>query len=329
PFGAKTDDRFDDDDVPSDDDSKLADEDAGQLSGSGLDASVALPDAAVDGVHPGDGTTPPPFGDIKVTRADAATPPPPECDPRAKWKTGKTPPELSGVVTNAVFDVTPNGEHWLVGMTEGAEEQLVLFDFPGAGTVVPLPDGYSTEHGAALSADARTLVLSRVDGRGFGSATRDAALGAFGSVSATPFQELNDLATQRLVKLSNPALNNAGTRFYYTQTAVGSDLFQARLTSGRFEPQEQLNTDFLSGDSHFKVLSDLSDDELTLLYWDERPERSASAWRSTVSLPFLDPTTLSTQTEEQVLDPHLGGSCTTLYYRNTAGALFVAKLNTK
>lgn len=291
------------------------------------DSGLSETSDAGDVILRGEGHLPPPFEDVTVTRPDAAAPPPPECDAGFKWGVGTAPPGLEGVVAESIFDVTSDGDHWLVSIAaDGGEAQLVLFDLPGDGKVIRLPNTYALTHGASLSVDGRTLVVARADGRGFGAATRGGTADAFGEFSAAMFNTLNQIADQTMASYSWPVLNAASSRLYYTRIGAGSDVLQARRQSEQFEVGVLLNPDVLQGGPSSKLLSAISNDELTLLFWDEALQRTTAAWRHTLGLPFLETTAVTTESDQQVMDAHLAEGCRTLFYRSASGALLSAKL---
>ena len=207
-------------------------------------------------------------------------------------------------------------------------------DVFGSAAAVTVPVGYGLSAGAALSADAKTLILVASSGQGFGALTRASRTVAFGAVVNTaPFLALNQRAEQTMEQYAAPVLAPNGNSLVFTaftpEPAGGfpvgvvgrSVVYESVWSTGSWAMPSAISHNLFDGTTLKRPLpSGLSSDSRTLFYFDEGTSKEVARFRDRPDAPLYTVVDLGARAGAVP-----NAACNVLYYSSSGDVLFDTK----
>jgi hypothetical protein len=264
--------------------------DAGAGEGGASDAAGASSIAGAAGIAEGGAGT-------GGTSEDGAAgkpvqPGPPLCSATATWATATAVDAVSTARAERLLSVTPD-ELDLAFLREGelyvAHRSKASAAF-AVGASITLPAGWSAKQGAALSSDAKRLVLvSDPDQKKLGELTRATRDQAFaGEVDESPFNDVNQDAIYAGQIYASPVLSAGDDRIYFNSGFPGATstvVVSTRAPGLPWKAPVTLTPTLLDGASGQRRLpTGISADERTLFYFNEESSHEEARFRASSAL---------------------------------------------
>jgi hypothetical protein len=152
---------------------------------------------------------------------------------------------------------------------------------------VTLPEGYTAEHGVALSQDGLRLVLTQADRRAFAEITRSSRDDDFGpTADSSAFFAINDESGYQNYDYGWPLIAVSDQALYYVGQYGNSFVFPSTREAAGWIPGWELYDASSGLGGNARLITGLSADERTLFAFDEHLGYVVSVWRDGPSEPF-------------------------------------------
>ena len=137
----------------------------------------------------------------------------------------------------------------------------------------------------ALSPDGLRLVAVRSDQRAFIELDRSAPMSPFGSPSEESFADINAAAQTLGDRLGDPTIAGDDRAFFYTRALT---VIESNRSSMEPWPEgTEVFVDYSLRPEQRPRLSAVSEDHLTLFFWDDEVLVENAAWRTSLDDPFF------------------------------------------
>jgi len=290
--------------------------------GGGNSSTAAAGDSNAGGTDPGDAS---PSDNGGAVASGRPPPGPSACSETAVW-----------MGSMAVTGIPSGADDVLLSMTS---DELDLAFLQGdalyvahraqasgsfaPGSPIAIPDGWSAEQGAALSADGKRLILVSADQTLLGELTRSTRDVAFaGAVDQSAFATVNQNAVYSGDIYASPTLSPDDLELFFNSAFQGgaSTVVAATRSAGQaWSAATRVISGLLDGtDTTRRLPTGVSADERTLFYFNEDSMKEEARWRDapTLTSPLSDMVDLGTRRGAQP-----NAACNRLYSAASTGVV--------
>jgi hypothetical protein len=266
-------------------------------SGGGAEAGDTSSSAAGDSAA----------GQTSEGASDAGTGRPPPgaavCSETAHWAGAVKVQVVSTAATELLLSLTPDELDlaFVRGGNSYVAHRAAATGSFSAGTPIPIPAGWSTAQGAALSADGKRLLVISSDQTALGEMTRLDRTSSFSNtVDQSAFSIVNQSTTYSGNIYAAPVLAPDDQQLFLSSVAPGgaSTVVAATRSPGQAWTAPERVIAALDGTANARRLpTGLSADARTLFYFNEQTMREEARWRDEPKLdsPLYDMVDLGTR----------------------------------